>query len=169
MWFDVPVLSFSQPILCVPLDVKDTIGIPSFPFVPTVNIANILNCDSFVGYLAVYRVCMAVASFFFFLFLVMMCVWTSKDPRSYLQNGFWCIKWLVVIGLVIAFFFIPDGQNFYFSRGICKSNSTCFNCVEYVSSHSVASLGLGLAASVVFIVIQIILLVDFAHSWADAW
>lgn len=113
---------FLQPILCVrlPIDVNERIGLPSYAsFVPTVNISNILNCSQFVGYLAVYRICMAVASFFFALFLVMLCVWSSKDPRSYIQNGFWCIKWLLVIGLVIAFFFIPDGQNFIFSRSMC--------------------------------------------------
>ena len=30
---------------------------------------------------------------------------------------FWCIKWLLVIGLVVAFFFIPDGANYTFSQG----------------------------------------------------
>ena len=30
---------------------------------------------------------------------------------------FWCIKWLLVIGLVVAFFFIPDGSNYTFSQG----------------------------------------------------
>lgn len=31
---------------------------------------------------------------------------------------FWIFKWLFVIGLVIAFFFIPEGSNFVFSRGM---------------------------------------------------
>ena len=43
--------------------------------------------STFIGYLAVYRISMAVASFFFVLMLVMMCVFSSKDPRSYIQNG----------------------------------------------------------------------------------
>lgn len=33
----------------------------------------------------------------------------------------------------------------------------------------IVSLALGLAAAIVFIVIQIILLVDFAHGWAENW
>ena len=92
-----------------------TEDLPSY--IPRITVNSILQCNQFVGYLAVYRICMAVASFFFILFLMMMCVWSSKDPRSYLQNGFWVFKWLFVIGMIVAFFFIPDGQNFYFSRG----------------------------------------------------
>lgn len=106
-----------QPILCVPLDVNKEANFPSY--LPSIKVQNLgVDCNDFIGYLAVYRVCMAVASFFFVLCLIMICVWSSKDPRSYLQNGFWVFKWLFVIGLIIAFFFIPDGSNFYFSRGM---------------------------------------------------
>lgn len=69
--------------------------------------------------MAAYRVCMAVALFFLILAVVMICVRSSGDPRSYLQNGFWFFKWLFVIGLVVAFFFIPDGSNFIFSKSKC--------------------------------------------------
>lgn len=104
-----------QLILCQSVDVNERTNLPSY--VVRLRINNVLNCDQFVGYLAVYRINMAVAAFFFLLCLIMICVWSSKDPRSYLQNGFWFFKWLFVIGLIIAFFFIPDGSNFYFSRG----------------------------------------------------
>lgn len=98
--------------MCVPLNVT----VPSYiPKIPRVN--GLLNCSQFVGYLAAYRVCMPVAGFFLILAVTMICVRSSKDPRSYVQNGFWLIKWLFVIGLVVAFFFIPDGSNLYFSRG----------------------------------------------------
>ncbi|XP_064391329.1 serine incorporator 2-like isoform X2 [Halichondria panicea] len=118
------------------------------PLVPAIPINSLVRCDQFVGYLAVYRICMAVASFFFILMLMMICVCSSKDPRSYIQNGFWLIKWLVVIGLVVGFFFIPEGANFVFSQ---------------------VSLGIGLFASIIFIVVQVVILVDFAHSWAENW
>ena len=29
--------------------------------------------------------------------------------------SFWFIKWLVVIGVIIAYFFIPEGDDFVFS------------------------------------------------------
>ena len=46
-----------------------------------------INCDHFVGYVAVYRVCMGVACFFLALMILMLCVFSSKDPRAYIQNG----------------------------------------------------------------------------------
>lgn len=79
---------------------------------------NLVNCYQFVGYLAAYRVCMAVAAFFLILTAVMICVRSSKDPRAYLQNGFWFFKWLFVIGLVVAFFLIPEGVGLAFSKSI---------------------------------------------------
>ena len=33
----------------------------------------------------------------------------SKDPRSGIQNGFWGIKVLIYIGLIVGAFFIPSG------------------------------------------------------------
>jgi len=66
----------------------------------------------------------------------------------FLVYSFWCIKWLVVIGLVVAFFFIPEGANYTFGNII---------------------LGFGLAGSILFILIQVVLLVDFAHTWAETW
>ena len=53
-----------------------------------VNIPGTLPCDRIVGYLAVYRVGMAVASFFFVMMVIMFCVFSSKDPRAYIQNGY---------------------------------------------------------------------------------
>jgi len=47
----------------------------------------------------------------------MILVKSNRDPRSYVQNGFWVFKWLIVIGLVAGFFHIPDGQGLIFSKG----------------------------------------------------
>ncbi len=74
----------SQEILCK--DVNVSIPVLN-PLVPSIPIDSLVKCDQFVGYLAVYRICMAVASFFFVLMLMMICVCSSKDPRSYIQNG----------------------------------------------------------------------------------
>lgn len=116
--------------------------------IPAPRVANegILDCSRIIGYLAVYRICMAVASFFFVMMLITLCVFSSSDPRSYIQNGFWGIKWLIVVGLIITFFFIPEGQDFVFST---------------------TSLAFGLIGSIIFIIIQIILLVDLAHQFAE--
>lgn len=58
---------------------------------------------------------------------------------------FWAIKYLLIIGGIIGAFFIPakalDSTWMYF----------------------------GMIGGFFFIIIQLILIVDFAHSWADAW
>lgn len=104
-----------------------------------------VNCDIIVGYKSVYRMCFAMACFFFLFSLIMIRVRSSKDPRAALQNGFWFFKFLVLVGITVGAFFIPDGV---------------FTTVWYY---------FGVVGSFIFIIIQLILLVDFAHSWNQSW
>ncbi|XP_050358276.1 probable serine incorporator isoform X2 [Nymphalis io] len=104
-----------------------------------------VDCDQAVGYLAVYRICFAACLFFVLMALIMIGVKSSKDPRAGIQNGFWGIKYLVVIGGIIGAFFIPEGQ--------------------FASTWMV----FGMIGGFCFIVIQLILIIDFAHSWAEKW
>ena len=46
------------------------------------------NCDKLVGYLAVYRVCFAMAAFFFLMTIITFKVKSSRDPRANFQNGY---------------------------------------------------------------------------------
>ncbi|XP_070209741.1 serine incorporator 1-like [Littorina saxatilis] len=103
------------------------------------------QCDSVVGFLAVYRVCFAMAAFFFLLALIMIKVNSSKDPRAKIQNGFWGLKILALIGICVGAFFIPRGD---FGQ---------------------AWMYIGLIGGFIFIIIQLILLIDFAHGWAETW
>jgi len=103
------------------------------------------QCDSAVGFLAVYRVCFAMAMFFFLFCLLMIKVDSSKDPRSKIQNGFWFFKFLIMIGIAVGAFFIPGGA---------------FGEVWMV---------IGMMGAFLFILIQLVLLVDFAHGWAESW
>ncbi|KAH7968451.1 hypothetical protein HPB52_008430 [Rhipicephalus sanguineus] len=150
-------------------------------------------CKSAVGYLAVYRLLFALTLFFIAFSMMMIGVKTSKDPRSGIQNGyglvsceklhvvcmkcssmkwehlshlslclakfkwliffcpspvcrFWALKYLVLIGAMVGAFFIPNGASFgqvwmYF----------------------------GMIGGFLFILIQLILIIDFAHSWANSW
>lgn len=102
-------------------------------------------CDKVVGYIAVYRICFAMAVFFVFFCLIMYGVKSSKDARSGIQNGFWGIKVLIFIGAIVGAFFIPDGK------------------------FTEVWLYFGLIGAFLFILIQLVLLVDFAHSWNSAW
>ncbi|XP_035765589.1 serine incorporator 2-like [Neolamprologus brichardi] len=71
---------------------------------------NKVNCDIIVGYKSVYRMCFAMACFFFLFSIIMIRVRSSKDPRAAIQNGFWFFKFLVLVGITVGAFFIPDGD-----------------------------------------------------------
>jgi len=111
-----------------------------------VGMANVkIKCEDAVGYLAVYRICFIVTLFFLFMALIMIGVKSSRDPRAGLQNGFWGFKYLLIIVGWVSAFFIPHG-NFgptwmYF----------------------------GMIGALLFIIIQLVLIIDFAHSWAESW
>ncbi|XP_066256969.1 probable serine incorporator isoform X4 [Euwallacea similis] len=103
------------------------------------------DCDDAVGYLAVYRICFILTCFFALFALMMIGVKSSRDPRAGIQNGFWGIKYLLVIGGIIGAFFIPKG------------------------SFGITWMWFGIIGGFLFILIQLILIIDFAHSWAEAW
>ncbi|XP_074032873.1 probable serine incorporator isoform X3 [Leptinotarsa decemlineata] len=105
----------------------------------------VIDCQGAVGYLAVYRICFILTCFFALMALMMIGVKSSKDPRSGIQNGFWGLKYLLVIGGIIGSFFIPEG------------------------SFGPTWMYFGMVGGFAFILIQLILIVDFAHSWAEAW
>ena len=41
--------------------------------------------------------------------ILMIGVRNSRDPRAAIQNGFWGLKFLILIAFIIAAFFIPSG------------------------------------------------------------
>lgn len=104
-----------------------------------------VNCDVLVGYKAVYRVCFGMAMFFLLFSLLMVKVKSSADPRAALHNGFWFFKFAAAAGISIGAFFIPEGP---------------FTTVWFY---------VGMAGAFCFILIQLVLLIDFAHSWNESW
>lgn len=121
----------------------------SVPFCSDKNSKNLilpsLDCSIAVGYVAVYRLCFALCMFFLLMALIMIGVRTSKDGRAPIQNGFWGIKYLIVIAGVFGAFFIPEG------------------------SFGTVWMYFGMIGAFLFIFVQLILIVDFAHSWAENW
>lgn len=103
------------------------------------------NCDKLVGYLAVYRVGFAMASFFVLMAIIMINVKSSKDPRAKMHNGFWGIKVLMFIGILVGAFFIPKGD---FSK---------------------TWMVIGMIGGFLFILIQLVLLIDFAYRLSERW
>ena len=69
----------------------------------------VIDCDKLVGFEAVYRVCAGMIFFYWIFMIIMIGVRNSRDPRAAIQNGFWGIKFAILIALIIAAFFIPSG------------------------------------------------------------
>uniref|UniRef100_A0A8C7YAH8 Serine incorporator 1 n=1 Tax=Oryzias sinensis TaxID=183150 RepID=A0A8C7YAH8_9TELE len=104
-----------------------------------------VNCDVLVGYRAVYRVCFGMAMFFLLFSLLMIKVRSSQDPRAALHNGFWFFKCAAAVAITVGSFFISEGP---------------FTTVWFY---------VGMAGAFCFILIQLVLLIDFAHSWNESW
>ncbi|KAG8123886.1 hypothetical protein E2320_019246 [Naja naja] len=104
-----------------------------------------VNCDVLVGYKAVYRVCFGMAMFFLLFSLLMIKVKSSSDPRATVHNGFWFFKFIIAVSITVGAFFIPEGP---------------FTTVWFY---------VGMAGAFCFILIQLVLLIDFAHSWNESW
>jgi len=105
-----------------------------------------IDCQNAVGYLAVYRLCFIVTLFFVLMSIIMIGVRSSSDFRAGLQNGFWGLKYLVIIGGMIGAFFIPEEGSF-----------------------GTVWMYFGMVGGFLFILIQLVLIIDFAHSWAESW
>ncbi|KAF8150591.1 serine incorporator/TMS membrane protein [Crassisporium funariophilum] len=95
------------------------------------------------GVLAIHRICFALSLFHFILSFSLVGVKDTRDKRAAIQNGWWGPKvllWLILVGVS---FTIPNG--FFMFWG------------NYVS----------LVGATIFILLGLVLLVDFAHSWSE--
>eukprot|EP01061_Rhynchopus_euleeides_P033147 TRINITY_DN5533_c0_g1_i1.p1 TRINITY_DN5533_c0_g1~~TRINITY_DN5533_c0_g1_i1.p1 ORF type:complete len:433 (+),score=200.41 TRINITY_DN5533_c0_g1_i1:57-1355(+) len=72
------------------------------------------------------------------------CCCVSESQKNEFQAGFFCIKMLIFLVLLIACMFIPNGF-FQFYADACV-------------------IGSGL-----FLVLQVVLLIDFIYGWNDSW
>lgn len=135
--------AFVSCIMLIP-SVEDSLkSIPGFCKESNSFIGGIAACESMIGFLAVYRVCFSFAGFFFLMAVLMMYVKSSKEARGKFHNGFWGIKFLMIVAICVGAFYIPRGE---FSR------------VWYY---------FGLIGGCFFILIQLVLVVDFAHNVND--
>jgi len=100
--------------------------------------------DTCYGDIAVFRITFALVLFHLFLGLILIGVRNSKDFRSAVQDRFWGLKLLVVTILTILCFLIPNSFFHYWAW-------------------------ISLVGAAIFLLIQLILLIDFAHSWSESW
>ncbi|XP_047437760.1 serine incorporator 1 isoform X1 [Mugil cephalus] len=104
-----------------------------------------VSCELFVGYKAVYRVCFGLSMWFLMFSIFTINIKNSRDPRAAVHNGFWFFKLAALVGITVGAFHIPDWP---------------FNYTWFV---------IGSGGAFFFILIQLVLLVDFAHSWNESW
>jgi hypothetical protein len=95
------------------------------------------------GVLAVHRITFALALFHFILGASLIGVKDTRDKRSSIQNGWWGPKILGWFALVVLTFFIPNGFFAFWANWVA------------------------LLLATVFILVGLVLLVDFAHSWSE--
>ncbi|CAJ1068870.1 serine incorporator 5 [Xyrichtys novacula] len=104
------------------------------------------NCKTLVGYSAVYKVCFGMSCFFLFFCLFTIRVNNSEGCRAAVHNGFWLLKFIVLAACCAGGFFIPGEETF-------------LEVWRYV----------GAACGSIFLLIQLMLLVEFAHRWNTNW
>ncbi|XP_049619803.1 serine incorporator 5 [Syngnathus scovelli] len=104
------------------------------------------NCKTLVGYSAVYKVCFGMACFFFIFTIFTIGVNNSTGWRAAIHNGFWLPKFILLVASCAGGFFIPQEKTF-------------LEVWRYI----------GAAGGFLFLLIQLMLLVEFAHRWNTNW
>lgn len=94
--------------------------------------------------MGVYRITAAVALYHAFLAILFIKVESSRDPRASVQDGWWFFKFLFMIVFTVVCFLIPTKA--------------------FIGYNWIALIG-----AVLFILVQLILLVDLAHSLQERW
>ncbi|KAL0230308.1 hypothetical protein PCE1_003869 [Barthelona sp. PCE] len=96
----------------------------------------------FFGVYAVYRLTMALFIFYSLLAIFVSC--SDEETSKELQKGFFKMKILIILVLIIIFAFIPNG----FFDGFSK---------------------FAIFSSVFFLLLSIIYFIDFGYSWNENW
>lgn len=94
------------------------------------------------GTLATYRVTFALVLFHAIMAVLTYGIKSANDIRASIQNGFWGVKFIAYIGLLVLSFNVPNDP--MISYGAAASIFAAF-----------------------FILIQLVLLIDLAYKWSE--
>jgi hypothetical protein len=118
------------------------------------------TCESFAGYSGAYRICFGFTIFHLLMALILYRIRTINDCRNGIQNGFWFFKILIIIGTIITNFLWPISQ---FNRGL-KDNKRKKKDFIYL-----VLLFIGMTGGFLFILIQMIFLIDCIYTLNERW
>uniref|UniRef100_A0A8D0P2H0 Serine incorporator 4 n=1 Tax=Sus scrofa TaxID=9823 RepID=A0A8D0P2H0_PIG len=103
------------------------------------------HCPVLSGSGAVYRVCAGTATFHLLQAVLLVHLHSPTSLRAQLHNSFWVLKLLFLLGLCAVAFCIPDEH--------------LFPVWHYI----------GICGGFTFILLQLVLITAFAHSWNKNW
>ncbi|KAI3638899.1 hypothetical protein MIR68_003397 [Amoeboaphelidium protococcarum] len=103
-----------------------------------------IDCPEGVCYgtLATYRITMALTLFHLIMALFTYGIRSTNDLRAGIQNGYWGIKFLVIVALTVTCFYLPNSMILAYG-------------------------GVATFTSGIFILIQLVLLIDMAYRWSE--
>ncbi|KAI3942815.1 hypothetical protein MKW92_035147 [Papaver armeniacum] len=120
------------------------VGAPLLEHLPWINTAENPHSKEWLQINAVFRVSLGNFLFFASLALIMIGVKDQNDKRHVIHHGGWTVKFVVWALLIVLMFFVPDVIiSFY---------------------ETLSKFGSGL-----FLLVQVIILLDATHAWNDAW
>nr|KAF6487262.1 serine incorporator 4 [Rousettus aegyptiacus] len=103
------------------------------------------HCPVLSGSGAVYRVCAGTATFHLLQAMLLVHLHSPTSCRAQLHNSFWLLKLLFLLGLCAVAFCVPDEH--------------LFPAWHYI----------GICGGFIFILLQLVLITAFAHSWNKNW
>lgn len=104
------------------------------------------TCDKFFGFGAVYRIMLSMTTFYAIFAIFTIRITRIDSFRAKFNNGFWIVKFVILLGITIGTFFIPKKSEFF--------RIWMYAC---------------LIGGFIFMLYQIIIVIDFGHSWSVSW